>query len=131
MWPLTALQRGLWLTSTLDPKTSVFFKAWNPRYAVGGLVVAIGIYAVLSAFRLPILLIYGIVRGFGILPHYVIPQIVGALISQFYFVPMFGARRWKQYATVLAAGFACGMGLVGMGTIALALIAQSVSQMPY
>ncbi len=131
MWPLAALQRGLWIASSLDPKTSVFYKAWNPRYAVGGLVAAIGIYAALSALRLPILLIYGIVRGFGILPHYVIPQMVGALISQFYFVPMFGARRWKQYATVLAAGFACGMGLVGMGTIALALIGKSVSQMPY
>ncbi len=132
MWPLSALQQGLWLTSTINPEQSVFYKAWRFSYAIGGFVAALSMYAVLSAFRLPLLLVYGIVRGLGgILPHDVIPQMVGALISQFYFVPKFGARRWKQYATVLAAGFACGMGLVGMGTIALALIGKSVSQMPY
>ena len=37
MWPLAALQRGLWLTSTVNPKTSVFYKAWNRKYAIGGL----------------------------------------------------------------------------------------------
>ncbi len=131
MWPLSALQQGLWLTSTVNPETSVFYKAWNESFAIGGFVVALGLYAGLSALRLPILLIYGVVRGFGILPHSVIPQMIGALISQFYFIPRFGARRWKLYATVLAAGFACGMGLIGMGTIALALIGKAVSQMPY
>ncbi len=132
MWPLSALQRGLWLTSTINPEQSVFYKAWRLSYATGGFVAALGTYAVLSAFRLPILLVYGLVRGIGgVLPHSIIPQMVGALVSQFYFVPMFGARRWKQYATVFSAGFSCGMGLVGMGTIALALIGKSVSQMPY
>jgi len=131
MWPLSALQRGLWLTSTINPETSVFYKAWNPIYALGGFGAAVVIYVILSVFRLPILLIYGLVRGFGILPHFIIPQLIGALISQFYFIPMFGARRWKLYATVLAAGFSCGMGLIGMGSIALALIGKSVSQMPF
>jgi len=131
MWPLNALQRGLWLTSTVNPERSIFYKAWRRSYAIGGFIAAVSLYTGLSVFRMPILLIYGVVRGFGILPHSVIPQMIGALISQFYFVPMFGARRWKQYATVLAAGFACGMGLVGMGTIALALIGKAVSQMPY
>ncbi len=56
---------------------------------------------------------------------------IGALISQYYFVPRFGARRWKQYATVLMAGYACGMGLIGMGTVAIAMVSKSVSQMPY
>ncbi len=131
MWPLSALQRGLWMTSTVNPEQSIFFKAWRRSYAAGGFIAAVSLYAGLSVFRMPILLIYGGVRGFGILPHSVIPQMIGALISQFYFIPMFGARRWKQYATVLAAGFSCGMGLVGMGTIALALIGKAVSQMPY
>ncbi len=95
------------------------------------LVAALGLYAGLTSLRLPILLIYGVVRGFGILPHSVIPQMIGALVSQFYFIPRFGARRWKLYATVLMAGFSCGMGLVGMGSIAIALIGKSVSQMPF
>ncbi len=131
MWHLEALQRGLWFTSTLNPEHSTFYKAWNKWYALGGFGSAIVLYAVLRSLRLPILLVYGVVRGFGILPHYVFPQMAGALISQFYFIPRFGARRWKQYATVLMAGYSCGMGLVGMGTIALALIGKAVSQMPF
>jgi len=77
------------------------------------------------------MLVFGMVRGLGTLPHFVFPEMVGALISQYYFVPRYGARRWKQYATVLMAGYSCGMGLVGMGTVAIAMISKSVSQMPY
>jgi hypothetical protein len=29
------------------------------------------------------------------------------------------------------AGYACGMGLIGMGTVAIAMVSKSVSQMPY
>ena len=131
MWYLQALQRGLWLTSTLNPEQSVFYRAWNLNYAIGGFGAAIALYAALSALRLPILLVYGVVQGFGIMPHWIVPQMIGALISQFYFIPRFGARRWKQYATVLMAGYSCGMGLIGMGAIALALIGKAVSQMPF
>ncbi len=131
MWHLTALQNGIWYTASLNPEQSYFLKAWKWEYAIGGMVGALALYTVLRAFRLPILLIYGMVRSFGILPHFVLPQLLGALISQYYFIPRFGARRWKQYATVLAAGYACGMGLVGMIAVALVLIGKSVSQMPY
>ena len=98
---------------------------------MGGFGFGVVSYALLSAFRLPTMLVFGIVRGLGTLPHGIFPEMVGALISQFYFIPRFGAQRWKQYATVLAAGYACGMGLIGMGTIALAMIGKAVSQMPY
>ncbi len=131
MWHLQALQNGIWYTASLNPEQSYFLKAWNWNYAVGGLLGALALYTILRSFRLPILLIYGMVRSFGILPHFVFPQLLGALISQYYFIPRFGALRWKRYATVLAAGYACGMGLVGMITVALVLIGKSVSQMPY
>jgi hypothetical protein len=131
MWHLAALQRGLWMTSTLRPENSLFFKAWNMDRALVGFAFGIISYVVLARLRLPIMLIYGIVRGLGTLPHAIFPEMVGALISEFYFVPRFGARRWKQYATVLMAGYACGMGLVGMGTVAIAMVSKSVSQMPY
>jgi len=32
---------------------------------------------------------------------------------------------------VLLAGFSCGMGLIGMCAIAIALVSQSVTQMPF
>lgn len=131
MWHLQALSRGLMLTSTVNRERSLFFRAWKPPLAIAGFVFGTGMYTFLNSMKLPIMFVFGIVRGLGTLPHFVFPELVGALISQFYFVPRYGARRWKQYATVLMAGFSCGMGLIGMGTVALAMISKSVSQMPY
>ncbi len=132
MWHLAALHRGLWLTATQPGgATTLFERAFKWKLAVGGFGFGIVTYCVLAVARMPTLLVYGIVRGTGQLPHFIFPEVVGALISQFYFIPRFGARTWKQYATVLSAGYACGMGLIGMGAVAFALIGQSVSQMPY
>lgn len=130
MWHLSALNRGLWLTATLTGK-SLFHRAFKLNYVLGGFGFGVITYSALALMRLPVLLIYGVVRGLGTLPHGIFPEMIGALISQYYFVPRFGARRWKQYATVLSAGYACGMGLIGMGAVAFALIGQAVSQMPY
>jgi len=130
MWHLSALQRGLWLTATMTDR-SLFHRAFKWKLVVGGFGFGVTTYSILALLRLPTLLVYGVVRGIGTLPHFVFPEVVGALISQFYMIPRFGARRWKQYATVLSAGFACGMGLVGMGSVSFALIGQAVSQMPY
>lgn len=130
MWYLGALQRGLWMTATLG-REALFMKAWNTGRMLMGLGFGLGAYAGLASFRLPILLVYGVVGGLGAMPHSIFPMFAGALVSQFYFTPRFGARRWKQYATVLAAGYWCGQGLVGMGTCAIAMITKSVSTMPY
>ncbi len=130
MWYLSSLNRGLWMTATLG-KRSLFMEAWNRGRMFFGLGFGLVTYFTLSYFRLPTLLVYGIMRGLGTIPHGIFPETVGALISQFYFIPRFGARRWKQYATVLSAGYGCGMGLIGMGTVALAMITKSVSTMPY
>ena len=43
----------------------------------------------------------------------------------------FGRQEWSQWAPVLAAGFSCGMGLIGMCAIAVALISKSVAQLPF
>ncbi len=130
MWYLSALQRGLWMTATLG-RRSLFIQAWNLNRVLAGLAFGLGSYFLLSYFRLPTLLVYGVMRGLGTIPHGMYPEMIGALLSQFYFIPRFGARRWKQYATVLMAGYGCGMGLIGMGTVAIAMITKSVSTMPY
>jgi len=130
MWHLFALQRGLWLTSTMTGH-SLFQKAFYFPYVAAGYVFGVGSYALLSAFRLPTMLVYGVMQGLGTTPHGVFPTMLGAVLSRYYFERKYGQKRWKQYATVLNAGFACGMGLVGMGTVAVALIAKSVSQLPY
>jgi hypothetical protein len=98
---------------------------------IGGFAFGVGSYGLLSAFRMPSMLVFGVMRGLGTQPHGLFPEMLGALLSRYYFERKYGQKRWKQYATVLNAGFACGMGLVGMGTVAIALIAKSVSQLPY
>jgi hypothetical protein len=131
MWHLNALQQGLTMTATVRPETSLFFRAWHTDRAVYGFIFAIVIYAVLARMRMPTMLIYGIVRGLGNMPHGAFPEMLGALLSRYYFEKRFGMRQWKQYATVLMAGYACGMGLIGMGTVAIAMVSKSVSQLPY
>jgi hypothetical protein len=131
MWHMQALNQGLWMSATQNPEQSMFYKAWTPRFAVYGFAFAVVTYAALTSFKAPITLLFGIVRGLGTTCHWTIPTFIGALISQYYFIPRFGARLWKQYATVLMAGYACGFGLIGMGAVALALIGKSVSQLPY
>ncbi|HJN16123.1 MAG TPA: peptide transporter [Armatimonadota bacterium] len=130
MWHLSALQRGLWMTATFS-ENNLFSRAFYWPYVFGGFGFGIVTYTALSALRLPTLLVYGIMRGLGQLPHGLFPEMVGALLSRFYFEKKYGRKRWKQQAAVLNAGYACGMGLIGMGTVAIALIAKSVSQLPY
>jgi len=65
------------------------------------------------------------------LPHMLIPEMVGALIARYSLEKKFGVQRWRQYAPVLLAGYACGMGLIGMSAVAIALISKSVTQLQY
>ena len=61
----------------------------------------------------------------------ILPEIIGAITAQFYLIPRFGAKQWKLYATVISAGFSCGMGLIGMASVAIAMIQRSVTQLPF
>ena len=103
-------------------------KGW---WIAGGFAFAGGAFGVLSLLRLPISLIYGFVRGLSGLPHLLIPEMIGALLARFSLEKRFGVERWRQYAPVLLAGYACGMGLIGMSAVAIALISKSVTQMQY
>ena len=46
-------------------------------------------------------------------------------------IKRFGMRRWYMFNPVLAAGFACGVGLIGMGTVAIALVSKAVIVKPF
>jgi hypothetical protein len=131
MWHMQALQNALWWTATQKGENSLFFQAIKPPIITGGLTFGLLAFGLLSWFRLPTLLVYGFIRGMGSLPHFIIPEMIGALIGRYYFAKRFGSHQWKLYATVLLAGFSCGMGLVGMGSAAVAMIFKSVSQMPF
>ncbi len=130
LWHLQALNTLLMQTSTLEGN-SMFFQALNGLYVTSGLGFGLIMYFILSLFGLPVLLIYGVVRGLGqSAPHGMILEVVGAMLGRFYFLKKFG-KQWRQYSPVLLAGFSCGMGLTGMFAMGFALILKSLSHMAY
>jgi hypothetical protein len=130
LWHLQALNTLLMQTSTLEGN-SLFYQALNASYVMAGSVFGLIIYGVLTIFGLPVLLIYGVVRGLGqSTPHGMILEVAGALLGRFYFLKRYGAM-WRQYAPVLLAGFSCGMGLAGMFAMGCTLILKSLSRLAY
>jgi hypothetical protein len=130
LWHLQALNTLLMQTSTLEGN-SLFFQALNANYVFSGLGLGLVMYMVLSVFGLPVLLIYGVVRGLGqSTPHGIILEVAGAILGRYYFHKRYGSM-WRQYAPVLLAGFSCGMGLTGMFAMGFALILKSLSYMAY
>jgi len=129
-WHLIALRQCLWYSATLGAG-SLFEEAIKAWWIGGGFAFASGSFLLLSWLRLPVSLIYGFVRGLSALPHLLIPEMVGALLGRFVLEKRFGQRNWRQYAPVLLAGYACGMGLIGMSAVAIALISKSVTQIRY
>ena len=130
LWHLQALNSLLMQTSTLEGN-SLFFQALRASYVLTGMLFGLVTYAVLSLLGLPVLLIYGVVRGLGqSTPHGFILEVIGALLGRFFFLKRYGAM-WRQYAPVLLAGFSCGMGLTGMFAMGFALILKSLGRLLY
>ena len=130
LWHLQALNSLLMQTATLEGN-SLFFQALNWVYVGSGTLLGVVIYLVLTLFGLPVMLVYGLVRGLGqSTPHGLILEVIGALLGRFFFLRRYGAM-WRQYAPVLLAGFSCGMGLMGMFAMGLTLILKSLARLPY
>jgi hypothetical protein len=103
------------------------FRALKPEVIAIGAGFGVVSFTVLSVLGLPILLIFGFVRSLTVLPHFIVTEIVGALLARYYFWNKYGKKEWRQYAPILAVGFACGMALMGMAAVGVALIQKSVS----
>lgn len=130
LWHLQALNTLLMQTSTLEGN-SQFYQALDGLTVSAGLGFGILMYAVLSLIGLPVLLIYGVVRGLGqSTPHGLVLEVVGAFLGRYFFLKKYGPM-WRQYAPVLLAGFSCGMGLAGMFAMGFALIMKSLSHMAF
>ena len=85
-------------------------------------------YGILSTFGLPVLLVYGVIRGLDqSLPDVILPQFAGALLGRYYFAKRFGDM-WPQYRVVFFAGYGCGVGLVMMLSLGLVFMSKSVFQ---
>jgi hypothetical protein len=130
IWHLQALNTLLMQSSTLEG-SAAFYQALNFVYVAAGVGLGVIVYAILTLFGLPIMLVYGMVRGLGqTLPHGHILEVAGALLGRYFFLKRYGAM-WRQYAPVLLAGFSCGMGLTGMFAMGVTLILKSLGRLAY
>jgi len=140
-WELLSKQQALLYSSTFVPpgqnpedyniRDSEFMKAIHPNVIGGGVITTVGIFTLLSIFGLPVMLIYGFVRGIGELPHYMVLEVVGALLGRLYFQKKFGEKEFLRMAPTVLAGYFTGVGLISMATIAMRLIQQAVSGAPF
>ncbi len=129
-WEVAAEGQALIFSSTLSGFTE-FEQALNWQYIAAGTGIGAVAFAGLSWLGAPVFLTYGIVRGLNqTLPYAVIPQFVGALIGRYYFQKRMGLM-WRQYIPVVAAGFSCGMGLIGTVGVGFTFLAKSVFKLPY
>ena len=127
-WPFHATMQAFWAKSTLAEGGNELIKTiirWE--YVLTGIVGSAGLLGVLSLLKWPVALFYGFIGGVGAWPHFLLPNFIGAMLGRYYFQQRFGENRWRAYTPILLAGYSCGMGLVGMSSIALALISKAVS----
>ena len=82
-------------------------------------------------FKLPSMWFFGVIGGLGGDPGMMLPRLVGAIIGRFYMIKRFGLKRWFMFNPVLAAGFSCGVGLIGMVSVAIALVSKAVIVKPF
>ncbi len=129
-WEQIAYRQALFMSSTLPGgEHGPFYEAFHWSYLFAGLGLALGTYGVLSYFGLPILLVYGIIRGLDqSTPDVILPQFVGAMFGRYYFEKKFGKKDWPQYRVVFFAGYGCGVGLIMMLSLGLVFMSKSVFQ---
>ncbi len=127
MWPMSAMFQSLWVTSTLEGGQNWMIEAIKFKYVFNASVIGFVFYFALLLFKVPVALFYGIIGGIPMLPHMALPMFIGALLGRFYFARKVGPN-WKRYTPIILAGYSCGMGLVGMVSIAVALIAKTIFQ---
>lgn len=130
-WPQYAVTQAVWSQVNLHGGSNWAAHAIKPHIIETGAAVGLGLYGITLLMKAPILFFYGFIGGIGQMPHMTIPPFVGALLGKYYFSKKVGVERWQMYTPVLLAGFACGVGLLGMAVISISLIAKTVNFLPF
>lgn len=126
MWELQAKMMALTYTSTMEGG-SEFMEAWDWGNFSWGMGSGVILYSALSWLGLPVMLVFGMVRGLAEShPGAVLFQGVGALTGRFYLKKRFG-NMWLKYAPVILAGFSCGMGLMALISISFSMLTKMMS----
>lgn len=140
IWEQNAKNTALYYSSTFVAPGSTtggsitdsqFWQAIHPLVIGTGFISTVVGFVLLNAFGLPVLLIYGVIRGLGSQPHAMVLEIVGALLGRYYFQKKFGSSNFLRMIPTVLAGYFTGVGLIGMATIALNLIQAAVSSAPF
>lgn len=130
MWELQAANMSIMYSATLG-EYSIFEYAWNWTNFFAGFGGGLLLFGIMSWFSAPVFLTYGVIQGLDqTLPHQLLMQFAGALVGRLYFHRRMGLR-WRQYVPVLAAGAACGMGLIATVGVGISFLAKSVMKMPF
>ncbi len=108
-----------------------FGKAIKPRHIGGGFISTVALFTIMSTLGLPVMFVYGVIKGLGGFPHVFIFEVLGALMARYYFHKKFGSANFLRMIPTVLAGYFTGVGLIGMFTIALELIRKAVSMSPF
>ncbi len=127
VWPYFGTMQALWASSTLPGGGDLMAGVVKLKVILSGLGVGGLMFLMFSILGVPLVLFYGIVGGVTLFMPTAFVSFIGGLLSRYYLVKKFGKRKWRAYAPILLAGYGCGLGLVGMVSIAIALIAKSIS----
>jgi hypothetical protein len=131
MWPLQATYQSLFMTATSGTGQNFLAEAIKLKFVLGGMGLGFCLLGLVNLLGLPILFFYGMIGGLGAIPNVAIPMFAGAVIGRRYFAKKYGKENWSRYTPVLAAGYACGVGLIGMLAVAFAMIAKTISSLPF
>lgn len=124
-WPQYATLSGVWASSMQEGQT-LLFQSLKWEAILAGFLGSIGLFTGFSAAGLSHQYIYGGITTLTQLPHMAIMIFTGALLGRFFFMRKFGKDRWTNYTPILAVGFAAGMGLTGMLSIAINFLWASI-----
>ena len=131
-WPAGAQTQLLFMTANRAGEGNVFLaKVIHPPVIAAGGILTFVLFGITALTNLPQLFFYGFIGGTQGEPYAIILMFVGAMLGRYYFQKRYGADNWRSYTPVLAAGYYCGMGLIGMAAVSLALLSKSVSPLPF
>lgn len=130
MWPLNATISCMWMRTTLPGGEGLanLQKILHVEYIGVGFAVGSAVFATFSLLGVPTLVFYGMLTGIGQNAFMAFPQFLGAMLGRHYFAKRLGDLKWRAYAPILVAGYVCGVGLIGVTTVALKLISSAVKQ---
>lgn len=126
-WSATHVQQGQEVVSFWETQLG---QSIHPEVLGAGFGSTVGLFALMSVFGLPVMFVYGMIKGLGQFPHLMVLEVAGALIARYYFRKKYGPQQFLRMAPTILAGYFTGVGLIGMATVALDLIKNAVSSAP-